>query len=108
MKEQLNEIINDLREVCEEQNLKLSDSELMDFSTRILNTNKINKYKELPKKQFIPYKKETSNPLTKGQEPATDKQKYALEQLGKQVPAGLTKLEAIKMIKELKEEGMDY
>lgn len=97
MKEQLNQILNELEEIISERNYKLNDFEKLDISVRILNTNQTNSNKSFPK---TPYKK--SNSFTSKDEEPTPKQIFFLKKAGKEIPAGLTKQEAIKLIEDLK------
>lgn len=92
--ENLKEILNEAIKIRKELNLKTSDDVLWDSSVRIFNSQNAN-YKKS-------YRKSDPNEL------ATDKQKYFLKQNKYNGDLNsLTKIEASRLIKELKEK-QDY
>lgn len=98
MKQELKNIIKELRELINESNLHLTDSELMDYALRIYNTNEINKFKNIQKPYTRP--KDSINPIPKNEDEPTKSQIWKLKNLNITIPAGLTKNEASKLIKE--------
>jgi hypothetical protein len=114
MKEELNQTIDELNEVIKEKKLNILDKDLLDFALKLYITESINKQKQFypktyPKNEFnikkdFPFiKKDYANPLTKSEEPATEKQINLIKRYGKVIPAGLTKRKAMKIISNLKE-----
>ena len=95
MEKELIKIIDELKNVFEQTGLILRDNEIMDFAVRIYNSREITNSKN---KSFYAPKR-----LGDKEELATEKQIYALKKAGKEVTKGLTKKEAFKLIKELKE-----
>ena len=111
MKEELKNIIKELKEVLKEEQIKISDFELMDFCLRVYLTNEINKNKKVTieetGKVFFGKKKEESK-LRNELEPtetdnlATPNQLAFLRKQKKEIPEGLTKREAYLLIKGIK------
>lgn len=87
--ERLRKIINELIEIREIHSCNFSDDSLLENATKIYNTEVISK-NQTQKNKFNPYK----------EEPATEKQKFRVKKIRGIVPAGLTKQEAFKIIKE--------
>jgi len=121
MKEELKKIIDELKELIDDEGLNINDFELLDISVRILNTNQINNKPKFttnvyPTKPIVnEFKKSiistSQNPIIdklvnespfNSKEEATEKQIYYLKKMGKVIPAGMTKSEASMIIKKLK------
>lgn len=109
MKTELKQIINDLKEVIKETKINVRDEILFQEAVKIHLTKEIGNQKKsytpYPKRDFTKKeypKSNNSSPYTSKEEPATDKQKYALKQAGMTIPAGLTKKKASEYIKEIK------
>lgn len=103
MKEELKEIIKEMKEVINDEKLNILDKDLLEFSIRIMNTNIItinNSRKNLLKNELSP-KEYLEN--TGGNELATKNQIYALKKAGIEIKEGLTKKEAFLLIKNIKE-----
>jgi hypothetical protein len=104
MKQELIQIIKELREVIDEAKLNITHSEIMDFALKIYITESINKQKQYPKSNYVKNEfKNTNpntNPLTSKDEPATNSQIWKLKQLGITPNAGLTKRGASQLIKQ--------
>jgi hypothetical protein len=102
MKEELKEIIKELKEVVIEEKLNILDKDLLEFSIRIMNTNiiTINKPNNKLKNEQSP-REYLEN--TGGNELATKNQISFLIKQGKPVPKGITKKEAYLLIKGIKE-----
>jgi hypothetical protein len=92
MKDKLIPIIEELKQICIDEKLNITDSELLDFSLRIYNTNQINQ-KNLLKNELRPEEKDGL---------ATPNQIAFLKKQGKVFPSNLTKKEAYQMIKQIK------
>jgi hypothetical protein len=111
MKTELKQIIKELSEVIEEEKLNITHSELMDFAIRILNSQSINKQKFYPKQdynkeiknEFKDYPK--TNTFTSKDELPTERQIKAMKRLNLTIPAGATKKEVWKIMKEFKEKN---
>ena len=107
MKTELIKIITELEEIIEEKNLKLSDYEKLDISVRILNTNQINQKKPFfTKREDSPYSKKEypkTNSLTSQEEKPTESQLKEAKRLGLTIPAGSSKKDVWRLIKERKE-----
>lgn len=108
MKEELNKIIKELKEVLTENKLNITNSELLDLSLRIYITESIGKQKQFYPKPN-PYPCPSSTPkLNNKLEPkekdglATPQQIYALKKAGIDVKDNISKKEAFNLIKELK------
>jgi hypothetical protein len=113
MKEELNAIIDEMKEVLEKAGFHLSDFEIMDLALRLYNTEQINKSRDYPA-QFNSFQKSQGRePFTKPKDKltneektdedlATSKQKYFLEKNNVAVPEGLTKKKASEFIKKIK------
>jgi hypothetical protein len=85
--ENLRSIIKEVTKICyEELGEGVSADMILDCSTRIFNNPSFN----------------ANNIVQDEPEPATEKQIYFLKKAGRQVPSGLTKREASKIIEELK------
>lgn len=76
-KEKITTILNELKEICNEKNLKIEDKDLMDFSVRVYLS------------EFIKASKSDE---------ATEPQKKLLKELGIAWTPGLTKQEASNVI----------
>lgn len=103
MKEELKEIIKEMKEVINDEKLNILDKDLLEFSIRIMNTNIItinNSRKNLLKNELSP-REYLEN--TGGNELATKNQIYALKKAGLEIKEGLTKKEAYLLIKGIKE-----
>ncbi len=103
MKEELKEIIKEMKEVINDEKLNILDKDLLEFSIRIMNTNIItinNSRKNLLKNELSP-REYLEN--TGGNELATKNQIYALKKAGIEIKEGLTKKEAFLLIKNIKE-----
>jgi hypothetical protein len=94
MKEELRLILKELSEVIEEEKLNITHSEIFDAALRIYLTQTINKNKTTPLKNELEPKEDDGL--------ATPNQIYALKKAGKEIPKGLTRKEAWKILKELK------
>lgn len=98
MKEELKQIIKELKNVLTDENLKISDFELMDLSLRVFITQSINKSKllknELSTKEYL--EQNNSEKATPNQKAFLRKQKILFKE-------DLTKKEAYQLIKKLKE-----
>lgn len=106
MKTELIEILNELEEVIKDK-YKLTDFEKMDIAVRIYNSQSINKQKQFypkpyPKKEFRNDFSKTS-PLTSKDELPTESQLKEAKRLGLTIPAGSSKQDVWKIIKEFKE-----
>lgn len=102
MKEKLIQIINELIEAIKDSNIDTVREEIVfQEAIRIYNTQQINMKKSYQKNYYS--KEKTTSPYNFKEDPATDKQKYAIKQAGKQIPAGLTKIEASRIIKQIKD-----
>jgi hypothetical protein len=101
MKQELKNIIKELKEVVIEEKLNILDKDLLEFSIRIMNTNiiTINKPNKLKNEQSPREYLEN----TGGNELATKNQIYALKKAGIEIKEGLTKKEAFLLIKNIKE-----
>lgn len=106
MKEELIKIISELKEAIGEE-LVVDDNIIFEQAVKILLSNQIQGYKERNIAKVSEQKKTQQKPSNKENppisEPATDKQKYALKQLGIEFDEGITKQEAFGLIKEAKE-----
>ena len=102
MKEELKEIIKEMKEVINDEKLNILDKDLLEFSIRIMNTNFItfNSKKNILKNEQSPQEYLEN---TGGKELATKNQIYALKKAGKEIKEGLTKKEAFLLIKNIKE-----
>lgn len=103
MKEELKEIIKEMKEVINDEKLNILDKDLLEFSIRIMNTNIItinNSRKNLLKNELSP-REYLEN--AGGSELATKNQIYALKKAGLEIKEGLTKKEAYLLIKGIKE-----
>jgi hypothetical protein len=89
MKTELKQIIIELEEVIKEVEYKLTDFEKIDIAVRIYNSQEI-------KNEFKDYSK--TSPLTKKEEPPTQKQIDACKRKGITIPAGATKKEVWKIM----------
>jgi hypothetical protein len=101
MKEELKQIIQELKEVIIEEKINITDSELLDSSLRIYLTQTINKQKtnNYLKNELSPQEKlepKENDGL------ATKNQIYFLKKNGITIPFNLTKKRAFELIKELK------
>jgi phosphosulfolactate phosphohydrolase-like enzyme len=105
MKEELKKIMQELAEAIED-NLQIDDNVIFQEAVKIYLNEKTQR------KDFVTKIEETINkkPINKTDEPATDKQKKYLENLGYEGKAEiLTKEEAKQLIKEhLKKSNDDY
>lgn len=101
MKQELKNIIKELKEIVIEEKLNILDKDLLEFSIRIMNTNiiTINKPNKLKNEQSPREYLEN----TGGNELATKNQISFLIKQGTPVPKGLTKKEAYLLIKGIKE-----
>jgi len=101
MKEELKEIIKEMKEVINDEKLNILDKDLLEFSIRIMNTNFItfNYKKNILKNEQSP-REYLEN--TGGKELATKNQISFLIKQGT-VPKGITKKEAYLLIKGIKE-----
>lgn len=101
MKEELKQIISDIMDACESCVINVDDNTILENAVRIYNTQYIQEGKKENIKQM------NSNPpikpITRTEEPATEKQKELMKKLGITITAGLTKKEAWKKINEVKE-----
>lgn len=103
MKEELKEIIKEMKEVINDEKLNILDKDLLEFSIRIMNTNIItinNSRRNLLKNELSPQEYLEN---TGGNELATKNQIYALKKAGLEIKEGLTKKEAYLLIKGIKE-----
>lgn len=102
MKEELKEIIKEMKEVINDEKLNILDKDLLEFSIRIMNTNiiTINKPNKLRNEQSPQEYLEN----TGGKELATKNQISFLIKQGTPVPKGLTKKEAWALINKKKKE----
>jgi len=103
MKEELKEIIKEMKEVINDEKLNILDKDLLEFSIRIMNTNIItinNSRRNLLKNELSPQEYLEN---TGGKELATKNQISFLIKQGTPVPKGLTKKEAYLLIKGIKE-----
>ena len=103
MKEELKEIIKEMKEVINDEKLNILDKDLLEFSIRIMNTNFItsnNSKRNLLKNEQSPQEYLEN---TGGKELATKNQISFLIKQGTPVPKGLTKKEAFLLIKNIKE-----
>lgn len=102
MKEELKEIIKEMKEVINDEKLNILDKDLLEFSIRIMNTNFItfNSKKNILKNEQSPQEYLEN---TGGKELATKNQISFLIKQGTPVPKGLTKKEAYLLIKGIKE-----
>jgi hypothetical protein len=114
---EINEIILEFKQICLENDLEITDGELLSEATREYHARQINRFKELPKNNsqtnqsrspFVEKfdKKASSDSCfsssdsgTNNDKP-TEKQIWRLKQLKIAIPKELTKKEAIKLIKE--------
>ena len=98
MKEELKEIIKEMKEVINDEKLNILDKDLLEFSIRIMNTNiiTIKNLKKL-KNELSPRK------FRKKGEIISNNQIYALKKAGLEIKEGLTKKEAYLLIKGIKE-----
>lgn len=101
MKQELKNIIQELKEIVIEEKLNILDKDLLEFSIRIMNTNSItiNKPNKLRNEQSPQEYLEN----TGGGELATKNQISFLIKSGIPVPKGITKKEAFLLIKKQKE-----
>lgn len=104
MKEELKEIIKEMKEVINDEKLNILDKDLLEFSIRIMNTNFItfNSKKNILKNEQSP-REYLEN--TGGKELATKNQISFLIKQGTPVPKGLTKKEAWALINKKKKEN---
>ena len=101
MKEELKEIIKEMKEVINDEKLNILDKDLLEFSIRIMNTNFItfNSKKNILKNEQSPQEYLEN---TGGKELATKNQISFLIKQGTPVPKGLTKKEAWELINKKK------
>ena len=98
MRDKLVPIIQELKQICIDKKLNITDSELLDYSIRLFNTSQINQ-KNLLKNELSPKERLLENNDT----PATPNQIAFLKKQKKEIPKGLTKKEAYLLIKGIKE-----
>ena len=91
MREQLDKIIADLREVKDFNELNISDDLLFDCSVRIMLSQNIQANKEKNMQKM--------NPNSNKEEPATEPQKSLLRTQGKSFSQDITKKQASDLIK---------
>jgi hypothetical protein len=117
MKDELNQIIKELKEVLKENLIYVTNETFLDAVLRIYNTEQINKQKKFyPKnefrKEFIPsgtsnisktLERQNNSTLTSKQEPPTKRQIEGCKRRGIIVPAGSSKQEVWRIMKEHKE-----
>ncbi len=96
--EKLKEIIKNLKKIRESEKLLVDDGVLFENSVKIFLSEKIQEFKE---RNIMEVRKEKKKNKLK-EEPATKKQIDYLIGLGIEIPKGLTKKEASKLIEENK------
>lgn len=106
MKTKLINIINDLKLVKKETEITVRDEIIFQEAIKIHLTNEIGNQKKAYPYKKPEYKPDKTNisPYTKKEQPATEKQIYVIKKAGKEIPVGLTKKEATRIIGELKNE----
>lgn len=91
-KEDLIKILKDFKEACKDTSIKVTDKVVFENAVKMLISNQINSKTPDFEKEIV---------IKDPNAPATESQKKTLHSLGlKDIPAGLTKLEASLMISE--------
>ena len=105
MKTELIKIINELKEALKETKLLVMPNDLLDSAIKIYLTDKIGEQKFYTKTNYSKELKNEfkTNPLTSKEEPPTESQIKAMKRFGLTIPAGASKKELWKIIKEFKE-----
>ena len=111
MKEEIIKIIKELKEVINDNDLKLNilDKDLLDSAIKIYLTEKIGEQKQFyPKQNYNKeIKNEFKNNYSSKDEPPTQKQIDGCKRRGITIPAGATKRELWKIMNEHKEKQND-
>jgi len=105
MKNELKQIIQELKEVIKDENLNIIDRDILDFSLRLFNTNQINDSKKpfYSGKQFANQDKKELNNLNNEKpkpdfEPPSQAQIKACKKIGIIIPNGASKLDVWKLM----------
>jgi hypothetical protein len=105
--EKLKQIINDLGKLRSELGIEVTDELIFEQGVKIFISNNIqNEKRKNSEPVYIPISDEFSKlqkQMYHKEEPATDKQKFAVKKIKGVIPAGLTKNDAYLIIKESKE-----
>jgi hypothetical protein len=102
MKDELRQIIKELKEVLDEARIYVTNETMLDAILRIYNTNQINNQKKFKFFNVLDKTKEEID-NEKREEPATEKQINLIRRYKTIIPIGLTKREAMKIISKIKE-----
>ena len=105
MKAEVTQIIRELKEICSNEELSnILDKDILDFALKLYIANSINKQKNYTKQEYKRNDFKINNSgLTSKDELPTESQKKEMQRLGLVIPAGSSKKDVWRIIKEYKE-----